>query len=50
MLDSELNAEVLELNVVKLVLIVSDEHKQDPKPDNNILLNKFLYLSFGDHS
>ena len=50
MLDFELIIEVLELNVAKLSSIVGDEHKQNPKPNNNILLNKFLPLGHGDCS
>ena len=50
MLESELIVEVLESNIVELASVVDDEHKWDPKPDNDILLNKFSYLSFGDRS
>ena len=50
MLDSKLIAKVSKPDIVKLVPIVSDEHERDPKPDNDILLNKFSHLGLGDRS
>ena len=41
----ELIVEVLESNIVKLASIIGDEHKQNPKPDNNVLLDEFLCLA-----
>ena len=50
MLDPKLIVEVSELNIVELTPIVGDECKWDPKPDNDVLLNKFSYLDLDDHS
>ena len=49
MLDSKFNPKIIELNIIKLASIVDDEHKKNPEPDNNILLNNFFYLGFDDH-
>ena len=47
-LDPQLLIEISELVVVKLSSIVRDNHPQDPKLIDNVLLDKVLYFDLYD--
>ena len=47
--DPWLLTEIPELFVVKLLSVVRNNHPRDPKPTNNISLDKVLYLGFCDY-
>ena len=50
MLNLDLITEVSESNIIKLASVVGDEHKQNSKPDNNILLDELPHLGLDYHS